>query len=54
MRHKWYTWKPSRRKRLAHTRWVTLRLFWRWQLARRTWHGWADLTTADMTTFVEA
>jgi site-specific recombinase XerD len=54
MRHKWYTWKPSRRKRLAHTRWVTLRLFWRWQLVRRTWHDWADLTTADMAAFVEA
>ena len=25
-----------------------------WQLARRTWHGWADLTTADMAAFVEA
>jgi site-specific recombinase XerD len=54
MRHKWYTWKSSRRKRLAHTRWVTLRLFWRWQLARRAWHGWADLTTADMAAFMEA
>jgi integrase/recombinase XerD len=54
MRHKWYTWKPSRRRRLAHTRWVTLRLFWRWQLNRRTWHGWPDLTAADMAAFVQA
>jgi site-specific recombinase XerD len=54
MRHKWHTWLPSRRQRLANIRWATLRRFWRWQLAQRTLRGWADLTTADLDAFVEA
>jgi integrase/recombinase XerC len=54
LKHQWYNWKPSRRLRYAHIRLSDLRAFWRWQLARRTFQGWDDLTSADIAAFMEA
>lgn len=54
VRHKWYDWKPSRRQQHAGTRLRELRIFWRWQLARRSFEGWEDLTTADIAAFIDA
>jgi len=54
VRHKWYDWKPSRRQHHAGTRLRELRIFWRWQLARRSLEGWDDLTTADIAAFIDA
>jgi len=54
VRHQWYNWKPSQRLHHAHTRLRELRIFWRWQLTRRTFCGWDDLTTTDIAAFVEA
>jgi site-specific recombinase XerD len=50
----WSTWKPSQRQHHAQNRLRELRLFWEWQLARRPLHSWADLTTAELTAFIEA
>jgi len=54
IRHCWYSWKPSRRLEHARRHLRSLRLFWSWQLARRSFRGWDDLTAADIAAFVEA
>lgn len=54
LKHQWYNWKPSQRLRYARVRLSDLRVFWRWQLARRTFQGWDDLTSADIAAFMAA
>jgi integrase/recombinase XerC len=54
VKHQWYNWKPSQRLRYTRTRLSDLRVFWRWQLTRRTFQGWDDLTSADIAAFMEA
>ncbi|NOZ50115.1 MAG: tyrosine-type recombinase/integrase [Chloroflexi bacterium] len=52
--HQWPRWAPSRRQRQAGVRLRELHRFWRWQLQRREFTGWQDLTTADITAFTDA
>lgn len=47
-------WKPSQRRHHAQKRLGELRVFWQWQLARRSFTSWADLTSADMAAFMDA
>jgi site-specific recombinase XerD len=54
VRHQWVRWKESQRQENGSTRLRELRIFWRWQLARRTFVGWDDLTTADIEAFMTA
>ena len=54
LQHQWPLWKPSQRRTHAHKRLRALRAFWEWQLARRPFNTWADLTTADLAAFMEA
>lgn len=54
LRRQAMTWKPSQRRHHAQTRLRELRLFWRWQLARRAFAGWQDLTSADVAAFMDA
>ena len=54
VRYKWRDWKESRRQDNAGTRLRELRIFWRWQLARRTFTGWDDLTPEDIQAFMTA
>lgn len=50
----WHRWKPSQREHHARTRLRELRLFWRWQLARRPLRGFDDLTSEDVAAFIDA
>lgn len=52
--HKWYTWKPSRRQHHVRTCLGDIRRFWEWQLARRTFASWKELTSADVAAFADA
>lgn len=54
VRHQWPRWKASRRQHHAGTRLCELRIFWRWQLERRAFESWDDLTTADIAAFMDA
>ncbi|MFQ5343347.1 MAG: tyrosine-type recombinase/integrase [Anaerolineae bacterium] len=54
VRHQWPRWKASRRQHHAGTRLRELRFFWRWQLERRAFESWDDLTTADVAAFIDA
>src|SRR5262249_28477906 len=54
LHHQWPLWKPSQRRVHAHKRLRALRAFWQWQLARRTFNDWADLTSADLAAFMDA
>ena len=54
LHHHWPLWKPSQRRVHAHKRLRALRAFWQWQLARRTFNDWADLTSADLAAFMDA
>jgi site-specific recombinase XerD len=50
----WYQWKPAHRRTTALTRLRELRIFWRWQLAQRSYRDWSDLSRADIDAFVDA
>jgi len=54
LQHQWPLWKPSQRRAHASKRLRALRAFWQWQVARRTFSGWADLTSADLAAFMDA
>jgi len=54
LQHQWPLWKPSQRRAHAHKRLRALRAFWQWQLARRPFSSWADLTSADIAAFMDA
>src|SRR5439155_16800845 len=47
-------WKPSQRRHHTQKRLGELRQFWLWQLRRRSFRDWADLTSADMAAFMDA
>ena len=47
-------WKPSQRNHHAQKRLGELRVFWHWQLAKRPFTSWADLTSADRAAFMDA
>jgi len=52
--HRWYTWKPSRRRHHTYNYLGEIRRFWEWQLERRVFTGWGDLTEADVEAFADA
>jgi site-specific recombinase XerD len=52
--HWWYTWKPSRRQHHVRTYLGEVRRFWEWQLDRRTFASWQELTNADVAAFADA
>lgn len=52
--HLWPYWKASQRHHHAQSRLGALRLFWRWQLAHRPLTGWAELTEADLSAYLQA
>lgn len=54
VKHKWYVWKPSQRRRHADSYLDALRVFWRWQLAQCSFQGWSELTAAHMAAFADA
>jgi len=54
LEHQAPRWKPSQRRHHAQKRLGELRVCWQWQLARRSFAAWADLTSADMAAFMDA
>lgn len=54
VKQQWYQWKPSQRQNHARVRLYELRKFGCWQLTQRDWHGWEELTAADVSVFVAA
>jgi len=54
LNHRWLQWKPSRRTHHLQVTLNQLRAFWRWQLARRPFEAWQELTTADVAAFLTA
>lgn len=54
LNHRWLQWKPSRRSHHLQVTLNQLRTFWRWQLARRPFAGWQELTSADVAAFLTA
>jgi len=47
-------WKPTQRQHHPRKRLREVRQFWQWQLARRSFTSWADLTSADIAAFMDA
>jgi site-specific recombinase XerD len=54
IKHYWPQWKPSRRQKNAYTKVSHAKRFWLWQMERRAFSGWADLTTTDVQQYVDA
>jgi site-specific recombinase XerD len=54
VQQQWYQWKPSQRHNHARVRLYELRQFWNWQLTQREWRDWEELSTADISAFVDA
>lgn len=54
LQHHVTQWKPARRRTHALKRLRELSVFWRWQLERRPFTHWAELTTNDIAAFMDA